>query len=247
VFNTLLTYRVLFALLLVVWLSPFVPAQTPPPSYGSAKALLANLHTEIDHQYTLYCRCAYTRTTESGGNINQETCSTSGKIINWEHVVPASRFGQPRACWALKDLAYPVQCAGEQNGRDCCQDSNPHFGRADADPNNLFPSVDTINHARHNHAFGAVAGEARDYGACNVELSATADGLQTFEPPEGAVRGTLARAMLYMAEVYGADLRLPLNEIWDWHIQNPPEAWEIERARLIAEHTGLRNRWILGP
>jgi len=38
-----------------------------------------------------------------------------------------------------------------------------------------------------------------------------------------------------------------MSTIWSWHENNPPENWEINRAKLIAKKTGLRNEWILGP
>jgi endonuclease I len=66
------------------------------------------------------------------------------------------------------------------------------------------------------------------------------------EPGDGKLRGTLARAMLYMAQVYGANVKLPFESVWQWHQDNPPEPWEVRRAELIAERTGLRNKWILG-
>ena len=51
--------------------------------------------------------------------------------------------------------------------------------------------------------------------------------------------------MLYMGQVYGVDVKMPLKTVWQWHKDNPPEPWEIRRAELIAERTGLRDEWIL--
>jgi len=102
-----------------------------------------------------------------------------------------------------------------------------------------------VNGNRSNHPYGTVPGEAREYGACDFELGKV-DGRKVAELGDGKLRGTLARAMLYMAEVYGADVRLPMQTVWEWHTLHPLSAWEIERARLIAERTGFRNKWILG-
>lgn len=243
--------------LLIVVLSFFsfsIQAQQPPTSFNNAKKLLAELHVEIGHLETIYCGCPYTKNARTpGGVVDRDACGlearsneTRSKRIEWEHVVPASWFGQTRACWALKDTAYPNQCAGK-SGRECCEAVNEDFDLAHNDPNNLFPSSGEVNGDRSNHPYGDVTGEPRVYGQCNAEIMNAPTGGKVFEPAEGKIRGPLARAMLYMAQVYGADVKLPMSTVWEWHRENPPEAWEIERAKLIAERTGLRNEWILGP
>jgi deoxyribonuclease-1 len=227
-------------------------AQEPPANFQAAKKFLAELHEEIDYQYTLYCGCPYSRTTRSGGKVDREECGVQTRInetrsqrIEWEHVVPASWFGQTRACWQLKEISYPEECE-DKSGRECCVSVNNDFAVAHNDPNNLFPSVGEVNADRSNHPYGEVPGEPRKYGLCDAELIELPDGVKLFEPADGKVRGTVARAMLYMAQVYGVNVELPMNEIWSWHKSNPPEAWEIKRAKLIAERTGLVNEWILG-
>jgi len=62
------------------------------------------------------------------------------------------------------------------------------------------------------------------------------------EPSVGLVRGFLAR----MSMEYGAGIKLLLETVWEWHIDNLPESWEIMRARRIAIDTELRNRRISG-
>lgn len=227
-------------------------AQQPPSSFQASKKMLAEIHEDINYQYTLYCGCPYTRTTASGGQVDREACGVEtrsnenrSKRIEWEHVVPASWFGQTRACWTLKAVAYPGECEG-LSGRKCCEKVNEDFELAHNDPNNLFPSVGEINADRSNHPYGEVPGEPRLYGACDAEIIELPGGGKLFEPAEGKVRGTVARAMLYMAQVYGVNVELPMNELWLWNKNNPPEEWEIERAKLIAEKTGLCNEWILG-
>lgn len=229
-----------------------VSAQEPPKSFSAAKKFLADLHEEISYEFTLYCGCPYTRTTSSGGKIDRETCGvearsneTRSKRVEWEHVVPASWFGQTRACWQLKDIAYPDECEGK-SGRECCEAVNEDFELAHNDPNNLFPSVGEVNADRSNYPYGEVPDEPRLYGACDAEIIELEGGGKIFEPAEGHVRGTVARAMLYMAQTYGINVELPMDEIWSWHKDNPPAQWEIQRARLIAERTGLCNEWVLG-
>ena len=45
------------------------------------------------------------------------------------------------------------------------------------------------------------------------------------EPGEG-VRGELARAMLYMEERYGVDVRMPREALLEWHENDLPREWE---------------------
>lgn len=226
-------------------------AQEPPASFSQAKKLLADLHEEIGHLSTIYCGCPYARTTASGGDVDRDACNLKARAnetrsdrVEWEHVVPASWFGKTRACWILKDKAYPSKCQGA-SGRKCCEKVNEWFDVAHNDPNNLFPSSGEVNADRSNHPYGEVDGEKRVYGQCDFEMGEGGSG-KIAEPGSGKLRGTLARAMLYMAQVYGANIRLPLETVWQWHTDNPPEPWEIKRAELIAERTGLRNEWILG-
>jgi deoxyribonuclease-1 len=242
-------YFLLSALLSLVILPAY--AQTPPSSFNQAKKFLADLHEEIGHMKTIYCGCKYERTTASGGKVDRTSCGlkartneTRSKRVEWEHVVPASWFGQTRACWKLKEEAYPNMCAGK-SGRQCCEKVNDHFDLAHNDPNNLFPSSGEVNGDRSNHPYGMVEEEKRVYGSCNFEMGRSSTG-KVAEPGDGALRGVLARAMLYMSQVYGVDSKLKLETVWEWHVNNPPEEWEITRAKLIAERTGLKNEWILG-
>ncbi len=239
---------------LILFLSVSLPAfaQEPPSSFNAAKKFLADLHEEIGHMKTIYCGCDYSRSSRSGGVVDKDSCGlgarsnqTRADRVEWEHIVPASWFGQTRACWILKEQAYPDQCQGK-SGRQCCEKVNHDFDLAHNDPNNLFPSSGEVNGDRSNHPYGLVEGEPREYGQCDAEL-AGAGRNKTFEPAEGPMRGVAARAMLYMSQTYGADVKMPLATVWSWHTTYPPQAWEIERARLISERTGLHNAWILGP
>ena len=69
------------------------------------------------------------------------------------------------------------------------------------------------------------------------------DGVRHREPPEAA-RGTIARTVLYMADVYRGVYRLSnqdrrLMEAWDRRY--PVDAWECTRARRIEAIQGNPN------
>jgi len=80
---------------------------------------------------TIYCGCPYERVNGSngkptpGGDVTREACALETRSddkrsdrVEWEHVVPASWYGDTRACWQMKKDAYP-EC-GSLSGRKCC-------------------------------------------------------------------------------------------------------------------------------
>ncbi len=127
---------------------------------------------------------------------------------------------------------------------------DPAFRAAHNDPHNLFPAGGEVNGDRSAHAYGTVAGEPRAYGACDFEVApgtaSGAGGRPSAAEPAARVRGEIARTMLYMADRYGADVRMPREALRAWDRADPPEAWEIARARRIEAATGLRNRFVAG-
>ena len=50
--------------------------------------------------------------------------------------------------------------------------------------------------------------------------------------------------MLYMTDRYAADVRMTRDEVLGWHRADPPDAWEVARARQIEAATGLRNSFV---
>jgi len=243
--------RLLAALLLAVLAAP-APAQSPA-RFATAKALLAGIHEEIGHLRTVYCGCPYVRTGRSGGDVDREACGLEARKndkrsdrVEWEHVVPASWFGSHRACWKVGDARCGTKKNGKPlKGRECCLKPgvDPDFQAAHNDPHNLFPAGGEVNGDRSAHPYGAVQGEPRAYGSCDFEVG----GKPKVAEPANRVRGEVARAMLYMAERYGADVRMTRQELTDWHRADPPDDWEIERARRIEARTGLKNPYIPGP
>ena len=242
----------LVALILAVLAAPgSVPgalAQSPA-TFPAAKRLLAGIHEEIGHLRTLYCGCPYRRTTRSGGDVDREACGlaarkneTRSDRVEWEHVVPASWFGRHRACWRSGHALCGTKNGKPMRGRKCCLKPgvDPAFRAAHNDPHNLFPAGGEVNGDRLNHPYGTVAGEPRAYGACDFELA----GQPKVAEPAAAVRGELARAMLYMAERYGANVRMTQAALRGWDRADPPEPWEVERARRIEAATGLGNRFV---
>ena len=142
----------------------------PPETFDGAKRLLAEIHEEIGHQTTLYCRCPYAHKGRSGGDLDRVTCGLKARKsekrsdrLEWEHVVPASWIGEHRVCWT-DGVPQCVKSDGTRfKGRKCCKKRgvDPAFMAAHNDPHNLFPAGGEINGDRSHHPFGRVPGEVR--------------------------------------------------------------------------------------
>ena len=227
------------------------PAQ-PPETFGAAKKLAADIHEAIGHQITVYCGCPYDRKGRSGGDLDRDACAMKARKnekrsdrLEWEHVVPASWIGEKHSCWSVgHDLC--VKSDGTRfKGRKCCtkRGVDPDFLEAHNDLHNLLPSGGELNGDRLNHPFGEVTGEPRAYGECDFEVAAAP---KVAEPAE-TVRGEIARAMLYMAEQYGVNVRMPDDVLLEWHKGDAVEPWERERAKRIERATARTNRYIGEP
>lgn len=223
----------------------------PPTSFSGAKSLLANIHEDIGHLKTLYCGCPYKRKASGSGglmdpavgcpNIVKEGKSRTTRT-EWEHVVPAARMGQHLACWNPGIDACVKSDGTRFKGRKCCEKHNPAFRAAHNDPHNLFPANGQLNGDRSNHPFGVVEGEPRKYGACDFEVGGSPKRAEYSK----AVKGDVARAILYMHAMHSIAVPYDLDQLMRDSAEDPPEIWEIKRAMAILEKTGLRNRFILG-
>ncbi|HTV24877.1 MAG TPA: endonuclease [Polyangiaceae bacterium] len=234
--------------------APEAPPDVPPPaeppaqprvphSFSHAKRIARGIYR--DHRVTLYCQCEYDRRAE----VSSEACGyvprhagTRSERVEWEHLVAAYEFGAQRACW--RDAPCSDRRGRRFGGRRCCRERDPEFRRMEADLMNLSPEIGELNADRSNFRFGEVAGEAREYGACDFEIDREHD---TVEPAE-SVRGDVARAYLYMHDTYG-QAALPLApdavaRFEAWHRADPPSEWERIRNARIAAIQGVSNPWI---
>ncbi|MCM2266591.1 MAG: endonuclease [Elusimicrobiales bacterium] len=120
-----------------------------------------------------------------------------------------------------------------------------------SDLHHIFPTFITVNNMRGSQPFGEVSSPV--YGT-NSGSQLGDDG---FEPAD-AVKGDVARAMLYFVLRYhdrsirdGVDYadfwknRVPL--FMKWHLQDPPDAAERRRNDLIDSYQGNRNPFVDDP
>lgn len=87
-----------------------------------------------------------------------------------------------------------------------------------------------------------VDGEPRKYGTCDFEVGGSP---KRAEYSKG-VKDDVARAILYMVEAHSIAVPYDLDQLARDSAEDLPEVWEIDRAKVILEKTGLRNRFILG-
>ncbi|HZO00140.1 MAG TPA: endonuclease [Burkholderiales bacterium] len=186
--------------------------------------------------------------TGTGGKIDPSGCGykfrknkARGQVLEWEHVVPAAFFGQHRICWR-KGHAKCVKADGTAfKGRACCVRVDRTFRRIEADLHNLAPAVGEFNGDRSNLPYGLVAGEVRQYGACNFEIG----GKPRVTEPREEVRGDAARVWLYMSGTYNIKLTAAQRAMFQvWSQADPVDSWELLRDTRIEAVQGNKNPFV---
>jgi deoxyribonuclease-1 len=149
--------------------------------------------------------------------------------LNVEHVYAAS--------WMARHLGC--------GSRAQCRRSSPRFNRMEADLHNLYPDLEATNAARKDYRFGEIPGETPTViPTCDFEH----DRQRELAEPRPAVRGDIARALLYMERAYGLPLDPTMRTlIVQWHQADPPTAEERARNEQIAALQGTRNPFIDQP
>ena len=144
---------------------------------------------------------------------------------NIEHVFPMSWVTRALGCGTRKE----------------CRINSARFNLIEMDMHNLFPAHRDINKARSYYAFAEIPGEDWYARGCDIEIDERARRVE----PRPAVRGDVARAMLYMSERYGLPLYSRQKQLMlKWHAADPPDAGERRRNQLIEAYQGNRNAWI---
>jgi deoxyribonuclease I len=201
------------------------------------------------HHTDFYCGCAFTpNASGSGGKIDASACGykprknkARGKVLEWEHVVPAYFFGRSRACWKTGHAKCVKADGTTYKGRTCCNQVDKTFRRIQADLHNLTPAVGELNGDRSNKAFGDVTGESRKYGACDFEIGGSP---AVTEPPDD-VRGDAARIWFYMSATYGIKITdVQRKQFAHWSNNDPVDQWEQLRNKRIEAAQGNKNPYL---
>nr|WP_223651997.1 endonuclease [Halopseudomonas nanhaiensis] len=209
-----------------------------PASFEAAK-VLARQQVWHDRNQTgsFYCGCDWEWAGRSGGRVNLESCGyviraqvNRAVRIEWEHIVPASLFGQQRLCW-------------QQGGRPNCKRVDPLFNLMEADLHNLAPAIGEANADRSNYRFAMLPDTPYNHGQCPIKISF----IQRAVEPRDEIKGLIARVYFYMHDRY--DLRLSRQQeqlLMAWNLRYPPDAWELERDRRITAIMGHGNAFVRG-
>jgi deoxyribonuclease I len=206
-----------------------------------AEAAVKAVEIHADHRVSFYCGCSYTnelRTIRQSCGYKTRADENLAHEIVWAHVVPARAFGAHRACWTTETCQR--EDGSSFGGIECCRQRDPVFTRMETDLTNLVPEIAEVDKDRSDYTFGAIKGEVRMYGACDIEVDGAAE---LVEPPE-PLHGDIARVYLYMRAVYGDELRVP-PEQWalleQWNRDDPADAWEQQRAARVTAIQGVAN------
>lgn len=229
--------------------APRAPKEPPPPAsfsmhhprdFNEAKSILRKLYAQGEE---IYCGCRYDL--ERKDRIDTTACGYKGqgarsRRIEWEHVVPASVFGQRFTEWKSGHPSC-VRQGHMEKGRNCARETSEEFARMEADLYNLLPSLGELNAARSNYPYGEVAGEPRKFGSCDFEVE------HKIAEPRREIRGDLARIYFYMDARYpGFAIVNKSNEglLSAWDREDPMDAAERQRLRRIEELQG--NSFFIG-
>lgn len=131
------------------------------------------------------------------------------KIIEFEHIVPASAFGKHLSCWS------EVSKKGKK-GRANCQDTQNTskdaqlFNQMESDVLNIVPAIGEINASRSTFEYFDAPQDLQfsQYGNCKVFV----DSKNKRFYPAPYSKGYIARSYLYMIETYFIPNDLPYDK-----------------------------------
>ncbi len=229
---------VMMAVISVSMLGQAGAQNTVISSFSEAKDHLWDVFAA--HPKSFYCGCDFDRAGPdwSSCQFQAKKDRQRARRIEWEHVVPASVFGRQISAWTQGDRQCVSRAGKPYKGRKCAEKVSQRFRLMQADMYNLQPAIGEVNGLRSNYPYGEIAGEKRDFGACDMEIRG-----QLAEPKE-AIRGDIARTYFYMQAVYPDVAILDQTtraQMEAWDRADPVDAWECERNALIQSIQKSRN------
>ena len=111
------------------------------------------------------------------------------------------------------------------------------FTAAQNDPQNLVLALGMIKVQRSGNNWGIVS-RVKRYGDCEIRIDRS---IRRAQPPD-AVRGDIARIMLYIQDSQGFRLSRQDRKLCAWWTSvDPPNAWKIESDERITRVPGKAN------
>lgn len=228
-----------------------------PQSFSKAKVIARDIYQQkpiIEGQYkSFYCECTFDWKDGKKGIPDLKTCGYQSRNpkkpnpranrIEWEHIVPASIYGDDLPCWK------------NNGGRENCSKKSPNFRRMESDLHNLVPVIGEVNGDRGNFHFidpkdlNKTSKHHLRYGRCEMAVNFK---YEQSAPPK-VTRGAIARTYLYMLDKYhfkfdnAAEEKRVMAQINQWNDPKtyPVTRWECERDRRIAKVQGNHNPFVL--
>lgn len=201
-----------------------------PRTFQEAKKVARQLYAPQSTEF--YCGCKY-----NGNKVDMASCGYSPRKnaqrasrIEWEHIVPAWQIGHQRQCW-------------QSGGRKACSHHDEVYKRAEADLQNLVPSVGEVNGDRSNYSFGWLPEQRGQYGQCLTQVDFKARKVM----PRPSIRGMIARTYFYMSKQYNLRLSRQDRQLFEaWNKTYPPQPWEYQRNQRVGCLMGHGNEFV-GP
>ena len=209
-------------------------------NFSKSKKILLKIHK--NNPYTFYCGCSYKNKTPNLSSCGYKIFKNNkrAKRIEFEHIVPASRFGKKFESWKNGNLKC-IKNGKKFKGRKCARKISKKFRLMEADLYNLQPTVGEINQRRQNFKMSIIPGEKRNYGKCDFEVQ------NRFVEPSPNIRGDIARTYFYMAKNYSNYIKLEKSELslfLKWNEADPVDKWECKKSKLIQKSQKNFNKFL---
>lgn len=192
-----------------------------------------------------------------GGQQTYKTYDDARRIF-WSKLYPAGGTelycgvgfdGERRATVPGQKLsvehAFPADAIAETapgcTDRTC---KEARVQRAMADLQNLWPALQTVNSSRGRTRFGVLPATTKPRFPDVCPAFRRGTGPSPVVEPRDAVKGDVARSLVYMHFVYGLPLEQAVSDrnlLLDWMQIDPPDAEEARRNALIDQLQGAMN------
>lgn len=121
-----------------------------------------------------------------------------------------------------------------------CRNESEQYRRITSDLHNIVPADSRFELKRKNARFGELGDEVEKEN-CGFRRS-----FQLLQPPN-EIKGDIARAILYMHDVYKLPIMGSIDDLKRWNQADLPSEEEIERNKRIGEIQGNENHFINTP
>ena len=238
--NLLLLLKFFF-IILILTNSSLKAKNNKIEKFSDSKFFLYSLHKF--NKRTFYCNCIYEEKRPIFSSCGYKVFKNYKRAsrIEWEHVVPASRFGKNFSSWKFGHQSCKKKNGKLFKGRKCARKKNLQYRLIESDLYNLQPVIGEINQVRNNYRMSIIEGEKRLFGDCDFEIKK-----KVVEPSE-KVRGNIARIYFYMSIEYPKFIKLTPRELImfkKWDLNDPVDKWECHLSKKIQKTQGNVNRII---